>query len=290
MRKFSFFVMPVFEAADDAGGTGGADDDGGGGGDVQTLSFDWSGLSDENKVYAGNKKITHESDFNSILDMSRNTEAKIGKFNMAGPVEGKEGEFWADNAEAFGVGATPQDYKIDYGELPKGMETDEKMLSFLENSAHKMSMPKVFVDGLVNGFKGMRVEQHEALEAETAATEKAFVDELNVKFGAEAPAKKALAVAGSKILGLSESDLAMIEKASGEKYKVLNAVIRLGELDAEGKFYGGDGSGGGSDDTGEDFDQWRKDNDAILSDPKHKKYQATLAEYHRLLKLDDKNK
>ena len=245
MKLNRFFVRPVFEAADDAGGTGGADDDGGGG-DVQTLSFDWSGLSDDNKVYVENKKFTHEGNLNDIFDMGRNAEIALGKNNMAGPVDGKEADFWADNKERFGVGATPGDYKIDYGELPEGMAADEKLMSFLENTAHKHNMPSSFVHSLVAEFKEMRVAEYEGLEAKIAEEKKSLVDELTAKYGDSYQAKIVSAEAGLKALGLTIDDLDVIENISSDKFKALSSIIKLGELDAEGGYFGGDNTGGGA--------------------------------------------
>ena len=177
--------------------------------------------------------------------MGRNAEIALGKNNMAGPIDGKEADFWADNKERFGVGATPGDYKIDYGELPEGMAADEKLMSFLENTAHKHNMPSSFVHSLVAEFKEMRVAEHEGLEAQMVEDSKAFVDELSVKFGAETEAKMVAAEAGLKALGLTIDDLSMIEKFSDDKYKALFAIIKVGELDAEGGYFGGDNTGGG---------------------------------------------
>lgn len=247
MKILRMFGLPVF--APEGEGAGDGEDEGAGEGDAKVLSFDFANLSPDNATMLGNKKITHESDLNEFFDMYRGLETSQGKNDMASPEDGKEADFWGEHKEKFGVGATPQDYKIDLGKMPEGMKIDEDLNAFMLNTAHKMNMPKIFVETLMTEYRDMTVAQFDKDKAALTGDVESFHGDLKTQFGDKYDGNMVLIRDAAKFLGLDDETVLLVNRLSDTPGKFVDVLLAMGNENAEGKFFENDKSVGAGNDV-----------------------------------------
>lgn len=228
-------------AAAGAGGEGGAAGSGEGGGAADP---DWFGsvstdAEGETASHLDWLKSTGVKDINGLVKIARDNQTALresGRIKVPG--EGATAEELAAYHKGIGVPESVEGYTLPQLQDAEGnaVPLDDTLLGKLLPKALEHGVPAAAMNGLVNDFVQMQIDEQAAFDKGATDAAAAWVN----KQGAESKEKLAAIDAAAHALGLSSQDLVAMRNAMAMAHgpeagvsKVLDLFTRLGQGMAE---------------------------------------------------------
>jgi hypothetical protein len=180
-------------------------------------------------------------DAESTLKQLRDAQKLIGDPNRISlPKDGDDitqHEIW----DKLNVPKEAKDYKLNRPQMPEGMEWDAGLEAKVLDRAAKLRVHPTQLQGLVEEFAGVQVEQFKALK-EHQTKEAGELNGLLKEWGAEKDTNVELAKRGAKFLGMSTEEVdALSNGVTGGKL-IMQALLKFGKAAREGSSVDGDSS------------------------------------------------
>lgn len=243
------------------GGEGGGEGSGGSGGEGAKPTAKWyeaEGFDEDARRFVALKGLVDkplEEALPTLLKGWRGAETRLGKpadslIDRPGKDE-KITDWMRKNGELFGVPKDAEGYKLEPGELPKGVKWDEDFAAKARALAHEHALPETALGAMAKLYTEQQAAQAQRWADETKQASEATMAELRKDWGPNLPAKTELAKRALAHLGekagmdadaLLDATMALEEKSGSAN--LLRLFAALGDSLGEDTLITGGGDGG----------------------------------------------